>query len=95
MATFTSCTSLNRSRSLLQFHLEALACGLPRQGANERAKRRVLASAAPSTLHASANPVPSAASRSWSSFGHDTPAHHEGSMSSFFRIDNGRTGCGS
>jgi hypothetical protein len=78
MATFASCTSLNRSQSLLQFHLKALAGGLPRQGANERAKRRVLTGATWSILPASTNPVPSAASRSWSSsFSHDTPAHPE------------------
>jgi hypothetical protein len=79
MATFTSCTSLNPSRSLLQLQLEALACCLPRQGANERAKGYVRAVVAASTVfHASANPVPSAAPRSWSSsLGHDTPAHSE------------------
>jgi hypothetical protein len=76
MATFTSRTSLIRPHSLLQFQVKALACGLPRQGANERAKRYVLAVAAAAVvIRTSANSVPPAASRSWSSsLGHDTPA---------------------
>jgi hypothetical protein len=91
MATFTSCTSLNRSRSLLQFQLKALACGLPRQGANERAKRGVrgvdATSDVPRTI---ANPIPPAVSRSWSSsFGHDTPAHSERRCHLLFMV-NGR-----
>jgi hypothetical protein len=87
MATFTSRTSLNRSLSLLQFQLEALACGLPRQGANERAKRCVRASATTSTVfRTGANPVRPAAPRSRSSsFGHDTPAHSERRCRQFFR----------
>jgi hypothetical protein len=79
MATFTAFTSLNSRRSLLQFSLEALTCGLARQRANERTERSicgVIGLCGIPCLRASAPPP--AAFRSWSSsFGHDTPAHSE------------------
>jgi hypothetical protein len=93
MANVIFYTSLNHSRSLLHFALEALACRLPGQGATERAKRRVGTGVVASPLlHTTADTMSPVAFRSWLSLGHDTPAHCGGRWLSFVPVKMGALG---